>query len=130
MSLRLALPHRRNHATQKVLIAGQHTLYLSVHDDAQPAEIFLRLKDWDCSSELIALYDVIARLVSLALQYGDPLEQVGDLLAGAQFAPCGRCPGTIASSRARVCRILVHGISWLKTADERRWRISAPHHDV
>jgi hypothetical protein len=93
MSTRLALPNRRNHITQKVRIAGQRTLYLSVHDDEQPAEIFLRVKGPDCSSELIGLYDVIARLMSIALQYGAPLEKVGDLLAGAQFAPCGPVSG-------------------------------------
>jgi hypothetical protein len=93
MSTRLALPNRRNHITQKVRIAGQRTLYLSVHDDEHPAEIFLRLKGSDCSSELIGLYDAIARSVSLALQYGAPLEKVGDLLAGAKFAPCGPVSG-------------------------------------
>ena len=86
---RRLLPARRHHVTQKVKIAGQRTLYLSVHDDEHPAEIFLRVKGRDCSSELIGLYDVIARLMSLALQYGAPLEKVGDLLAGAKFAPCG-----------------------------------------
>jgi ribonucleoside-diphosphate reductase alpha chain len=93
MSTRLALPHRRNHITQKVRIAGHRTLYLSVHDDKRPAEIFLRVKGPDCSSELIGLYDVIARLMSLALQYGAPLEKVGDLLAGAKFEPCGPVSG-------------------------------------
>ena len=90
---RRALPARRNHITQKVRIAGQRTLYLSVHDDEHPAEIFLRVKGPDCSSELIGLYDVMARLMSIALQYGAPLETVGDLLAGAQFAPCGPVVG-------------------------------------
>ena len=70
MSSRMPLPNRRQHVTPKVKIAGQRSLYISVHDDEQPAEIFLRLKGSDCSSELIALYDVIARLMSLALQYG------------------------------------------------------------
>jgi hypothetical protein len=70
MSTRLALPNRREHTTQKVRIAGQRTLYISVHDDEQPAEIFLRVKDPDCSAELIGLYDVVARLISIALQYG------------------------------------------------------------
>ncbi len=69
MSTRLALPNRRHHITQKVRVAGQRTLYLSVHDDKQPAEVFLRVKGPDCSSELIGLYDVIARL-SIALLYG------------------------------------------------------------
>jgi hypothetical protein len=62
MSTRLTLPARRNHITQKVKVAGQRTLYVSVHDDARPSEIFLRIKGRDCSSELIGLYDVIARL--------------------------------------------------------------------
>ena len=93
MSTRLALPNRRNHITQKVKIAEQHTLYLTVHDDEQPAEIFFRVKGSDCSSELIGLYDVIARLMSLVLQYGAPLEKLGDLLAGAKFEPCGPVSG-------------------------------------
>ena len=88
MSTRLALPNRRNHITQKVKITGQRTLYLSVHDDPHPAEIFLRLKGSDCSSELIGLYDVVARLMSLALQYGGlPLEKVGDLFSEAKLIP-------------------------------------------
>ncbi|SPP64742.1 hypothetical protein [Nitrospira lenta] len=93
MSQRLVLPARRRHVIQKVRISGQRTLYLSVHDDPQPAEIFLRLKGPDCTSELIGLYDVIARLMSVALQYGAPLEKVGDLLAGAKFDPCGPVSG-------------------------------------
>jgi len=93
MSTRLALPARRNHITQKIRVAGQRTLYISVHDNKHPAEIFLRLKGDDCSSELIGLYDVVARLLSLALQYGAPLEKVGDLLAGAKFAAYGPVSG-------------------------------------
>jgi hypothetical protein len=38
MTTRLALPTRRQHITQKVKIAGQRTLYTSVHDDEHPAE--------------------------------------------------------------------------------------------
>ena len=70
MSQRLALPARRNHITQKVRIAGQRTLYISIHDDEHPAEVFLRVKGPNCSSELIGQYDVIDRLMSVALQYG------------------------------------------------------------
>jgi ribonucleoside-diphosphate reductase alpha chain len=103
MSTRLALPSRRHHITQKVKIAGQRTLYISVHDDEHPAEIFLRMKGSDCSSELIGLYDVIARLICLALQYGAPLEKIGELLAGAKFAPCGPVSG---HDRLKFCRSL------------------------
>jgi hypothetical protein len=41
MSTRLALPNRRNHITQKVKVAGQRTLYISVHEDDYRTEIFL-----------------------------------------------------------------------------------------
>lgn len=70
MTTRLSLPNRRCRITQKVRIAGQRTLYLNVHDDPRPAEIFLRLKGPDCFSGLIGLYHVIFRLMNLALQYG------------------------------------------------------------
>jgi hypothetical protein len=45
---RRPLPARRNHITQKVRICDQRTLYISVHDDPTPAEIFLRVKGADC----------------------------------------------------------------------------------
>jgi ribonucleoside-diphosphate reductase alpha chain len=90
---RRALPPRRNHITQKVKIAGKRTLYISIHNDEQPAEVFLRVKGPDCSSELIGLYDVVARLMSLALRYGAPLEKVGNFLAGSRFEPCSAVVG-------------------------------------
>ena len=93
MSSRRLLPNRRTHRTQKVKIAGHPTLYISVDDDAQPAEVFLRVKGSDCSSELIGLYDVVVRLMSNALQYGAPFEKVGDLLTGVKFEPYGPVSG-------------------------------------
>jgi hypothetical protein len=106
MSTRLALPTRRNHITQKVKIAGQRTLYLSIHDDTRPAEIFLRVKGPDCSSELIGRYDVMARLMSLVLQYGAAgLRNSAICWLGLNLPPAARCLDTLASSRVRVCRI-------------------------
>jgi hypothetical protein len=75
-SSRRYLPSRRNHITQKVRIAGR-TLYISVHDGPSPAELFLRVKGTDCTPELIGLYDVIARLTSVALQYGHLSRKAG-----------------------------------------------------
>lgn len=87
------LPHRslsfrRNHITQKVRIADQRTLCVSVHDNLASAEIFLRIKRADYTAEIIALYDAIARLMSVALQYGASPDKIGDLLTDAQFGPC------------------------------------------
>ena len=105
-SPRRLLPPRHHHITQKFKIAGQRTLFISVHDDARPAEIFLRLKGSDCSSELIGLYDVIAGLMSLALQYGNsPLGRSGISLQAPNLRHAARCLGTIASSSVRVCQI-------------------------
>ena len=44
------------------------------------------MKGTDCSSELIGLYDVIARLMSLTLQCNMalPLQKVGDLFPEAK----------------------------------------------
>jgi ribonucleoside-diphosphate reductase alpha chain len=47
----------------------------------------------DCTREVIALYDVIARLASLALQYGVPIEEVGEMLRGPKFEPAGPVQG-------------------------------------
>ena len=82
---RRTLPNRRHHVTQKVRLPSRRTLHISVHDDEYPAEIFLRLKGADCTSELIALYDVIARPMSIALHYGASLEKLGDLLSEAKY---------------------------------------------
>ena len=93
MTGRLALPPRRNHIIQEVKIAGLNRLYLSVHNDKHPAGIFLRVKGLDCSSELIGLYDGIARLMSLALQYDATLEKGSDPLTGVEFESYGPIGG-------------------------------------
>lgn len=86
---RRPLPNRRQHITRTVRIAVQRTLYLGVYDHKESPEVFLHVKKLDRSSELTGLNHLIARVMSLALQYGAPLAKVSDLLAGAKFAPCG-----------------------------------------
>jgi hypothetical protein len=59
--------------TNRLALAARHrTLCISVHDDEQPAENFLPLKSSDYSSELIGLYEVIARLVSSPCSTASP----------------------------------------------------------
>ena len=89
ISTRLAFSNRRNHIKQKVKVAGQHTLYHSVHDNERQAEIFLSLMEAIAPQNSIGLYDVIARLMRLALQDGAPPEKVGDLLTGVEFESYG-----------------------------------------
>ena len=93
MSTRLALPSRRNHITQKVRIANQRTLYISVHADPSPAEIFLRVKGTDCTTETIALYDVIARLPCSTVH---PLRSSVISSRAPNLPHAGRCRDTIA----------------------------------
>lgn len=86
---RRELPNRREHTTWKAKIAGKRTIYISVHEDENPGELFLRVKGVGSSSEVIGLYDVIARLASLCLQFGAPMHKVADMLFGAKFEPAG-----------------------------------------
>jgi hypothetical protein len=68
--------------------------------------MFSRLKGSDCTSELIGLYDVSARLMSIALQHGaSAFEKLGDLLSGPNLSPVDRFLITIVSSIVQVCRI-------------------------
>ena len=78
------------------------TKMVRVLDHEQTTEIFLRVKSLDCSAELNGLYDVVARLMSLAPQYSiqSAISSLGlDLLLVAL------CPGTIVSNIVRVCPI-------------------------
>lgn len=102
---RLVLLPRHHHATPKVKIAGKRTLHLSVHEDGRPAEIFLRMEGLDYSSELIGLYGVIARLISLTLQYGRRLRRWGNSSQASNLNGVAPSPDLMASSILRVCRI-------------------------
>lgn len=93
MNERRQLPNRRSHTTQKLRIPGQRTLYITVHVNERPSEVFLRVKGANCTSEVIALYDVIARMLSLALQYGAPLEKAAEMLHQTKFEPAGPVSG-------------------------------------
>ena len=90
---RTMLPSRRASLTQKVRVGNRRTLYLSTHDAPSPLELFVRVRGQDCTAETVALYDILARLVSVALQHGAPLETVGALLSGVKVEPAGLVTG-------------------------------------
>lgn len=90
---RQILPRRRASLTQKIRVGNRRTLYLSTHAASAPLELFVRVKGHDCTAETIALYDVLARLTSVALQYGAPLETIGALLRGVKVEPAGLVTG-------------------------------------
>ena len=89
---RKKLPARRNHITQRVKIGGKRTLYLSVDHDTMPNEIFIRVRG-ETGDEKTACYDVIARLISLALQEGVALEDIAERLYGTKMEPSGPVTG-------------------------------------
>jgi hypothetical protein len=93
-------------------MADQRTIYIAVHDDAQPTEVFLRVKGPDCSSELIGLYNVIARMTRLALQYGFHLRRPA-----------------ISSLRSSLSPRLASGDSVLEAADLNRPHDPGGQHD-
>ena len=56
------------HTTLKRAVLTLGSRAIDKRTDEQPAEIFLRVKGRDCSSELIGLYDVMALLMGLLLR--------------------------------------------------------------
>ena len=108
MLTRNTLPNRRRSITQKVRIGNRRrTLYLTTDAARSPKELFVRVNGEDCTAELTGLYDVLARLTSLALQYGAPVESVGTMLCGSKFEPCGI---VIGHDRIRFCSSLPDAI--------------------
>lgn len=89
---RRTLPDRRAHITQKVGIGAKRTLYLSV-DSTTPSEVFIRVKQRQLDSEVVMLYDAVARIASLGLQYGVPLARIGETLLGTRSEPSGSVSG-------------------------------------
>jgi hypothetical protein len=87
MTTRQILPARRESLTQKVKVGHRRTMYLSMHAARPPLELFVRVKGVDCTAETVALYDILARLASLALQYGCPVQTVGAMLQGVKVEP-------------------------------------------
>lgn len=93
MPTRQILPARRASLTQKIRVGQRRTLYLSTHDASPPLELFVRVRGQDCTAETVALYDCLARLASVALQYGAPVQTIGSLLRGVKVEPAGLVTG-------------------------------------
>ena len=85
---RRKLEDERQALTHKFSIAG-HEGYLTVgtYEDGNPGEIFLRMAKE--GSTVSGLMDTIAKMTSLALQYGVPLEKLVDQFSHTRFEPSG-----------------------------------------
>ncbi len=85
---RRRLPAERRAITHKFDVAG-HEGYLTVgmYDDGKPGEIFLVMAKE--GSTVSGLMDAFATAISLALQYGVPLQALVDKFSHMRFEPAG-----------------------------------------
>jgi len=86
--VRRKLPDERTALTHKFSVAG-HDGYITVglYDDGTPGEIFLTMAKE--GSTVSGLMDAFATSVSLALQYGVPIQVLCDKFAHMRFEPSG-----------------------------------------
>ncbi len=86
--LRRRLPDTRSALTHKFDVAG-HEGYITVglYDDGQPGEVFITMAKE--GSTIGGLMDTIATLVSVALQYGVPVESLVRKFEHVRFEPSG-----------------------------------------
>ena len=86
--LRRKLPDERQALTHKFSIAG-HEGYITVgmYEDGQPGEVFITMAKE--GSTLSGLLDAFATAISLALQYGVPLQVLCDKFTATRFEPAG-----------------------------------------
>jgi ribonucleoside-diphosphate reductase alpha chain len=86
--LRKKLPDERQSLTHKFAVGG-HEGYITVglYEDGVPGEIFIRMSKE--GSTISGLMDSFATAISLALQYGVPLQALVDKFAHLRFEPSG-----------------------------------------
>jgi ribonucleoside-diphosphate reductase alpha chain len=86
--IRRRLPDERRSITHKFSVAG-HEGYITVgmYEDGTPGEIFLTMAKE--GSVISGLMDAFATAISLALQYGVPLEKLVEKFSYTRFQPSG-----------------------------------------
>ncbi|MBI3693875.1 MAG: vitamin B12-dependent ribonucleotide reductase [Acidobacteria bacterium] len=85
---RRKLPDERKSITHKFSVGG-HEGYITVgmYDDGQPGEIFIRMAKE--GSTISGLMDSFATAISMALQYGVPIQVLVDKFVHVRFEPSG-----------------------------------------
>ena len=86
--LRRKMPKERMSITRKVIIGG-HKLYLTVglYDDGTPGEIFITMSQQ--GSFTAGMIDSFAKILSIGLQYGVPVQTIVSQLRHMRFQPMG-----------------------------------------
>jgi ribonucleoside-diphosphate reductase alpha chain len=86
--IRKRLPKQRASITRKVNIAG-HKMYLTIglYEDGRPGELFIIMNQQ--GSFAAGMADSFAKMVSIGLQYGVPIETIINQLRHMRFQPLG-----------------------------------------
>ena len=86
--LRHRLPDERRSITHKFDIAGHEGYIIAgMYEDGQPGEIFITMSKE--GSTISGLMDSFATAISIALQYGVPLQGLVDKFSHMRFEPSG-----------------------------------------
>jgi ribonucleoside-diphosphate reductase alpha chain len=87
-AMRVKLPDERRAVTHKFSVA-EHEGYITVglYEHGQPGEIFLTMAKE--GSTISGLMDAFATAISIALQYGVPLQTLVDKFSHTRFEPAG-----------------------------------------
>ncbi len=117
MSERRELPDTRPSVTHKTVITDQQgqewSLFITLgfYEDGTPAEVFFRVGK--AGSTMSGLLDTIGILVSYALQYGVPLQDLCDKMQQATFEPAG----STTNEDIKTCNSLIdYAFTWLPKA--------------
>jgi ribonucleoside-diphosphate reductase alpha chain len=98
-TVRRRLPDRRKGYIQKASVGG-HKVYLHTgeFDDGEIGEIFIDMHKEGAAFR--SLMNNFAIAISIALQYGVPLEEYVDAFVGTRFEPSGEVEGNDSIARA------------------------------
>jgi len=82
------LPDERKSITHKFRVGDQEGyITVGLYDDGRPGEIFVKINKE--GSTVSGLTDAVAKLASIALQYGVPLDELAPKMRNTRFEPYG-----------------------------------------
>ena len=82
------LPDERQSITHKFRVGDQEGyITVGLYDDGRPGEIFVKINKE--GSTVSGLMDAVAKLASIALQYGVPLDDLAPKMRNTRFEPYG-----------------------------------------
>jgi len=82
------LPDERKSITHKFRVGDQEGyITVGLYDDGRPGEIFVKINKE--GSTVSGLTDAVAKLASIGLQYGVPLEELAPKMRNTRFEPYG-----------------------------------------